>query len=281
MKKLYQIVIIFGLLVLTSCQGSEENGETYEDVNVTLHVNPFNIYTEDFQKPVTASAAGVKSIVIAVYDNEGKEAYSATQSSTDDNYGNANFTLRAGTYSLVVIGYGNATAPTINSISEATIATPYLYDTFNASKTFTIGNTASETINMTLSRVVSCFRVAITDDLPSEAKTFVTIFSKGNSKKLNPSTGMSASDGGSTFTKNIPTSKICDAYTFLSTDDECMDITINIKDGNNETIASHTFPNVVLQRNRTTVAAGALFSSNFSSSFNFDNSWLTSTSIDW
>lgn len=97
-------------------------------------------------------------------------------------------------------------------------------------------------------------------------------------KVFNPTTGLATSNTG--FVNTLPiqstvgnsTNSI--TYLFLATDEQTMNVTIDVLDANGNSISHKVVNNVPFQRNRMTVLTGSLYSSGSNGSFQVETDWL-------
>jgi hypothetical protein len=97
-------------------------------------------------------------------------------------------------------------------------------------------------------------------------------------------TGLSTSNTGFVntvgFTNNVGKVGVGSInYLFLNTDEQTMNVTIDILDEDNDIISQRVVNNVPFKRNRTTKLRGSLFTTATSSSFQVETSWLTDEEI--
>lgn len=282
MKRFYLFMIV--LLLVAGCKKREGFAP------VRIHVNDFTISQEDF--PSKNEPAGnyerVKAITLAFYATDGTEVYKTTQlkaeSSTYTTFGNFECSLPIGSYTMVVIGYYSDIAITLNSPTSAEYTNDKCRETFVATQTVNVPTTAALNLSATLQRVVTKLRVSSTDNRVAEATKVNVTFSAGG-KSFNPSTGLAISNSG--LTNNFPSinattseTAFFDSFLFLATDEQTMDITIDVLNDADEVLYHKVVNNVPFKRNRATVLSGKLFSSSSSASFTVDTDWLDDTNID-
>lgn len=291
MKNFYLTVGVI-LLALTSCSKEEEtlvvNNESL--VPVTVRVNDFSMSVEDFGTRAAQSVesyTGVKAMTLAFYDSDDVEVYKTTQlradNSTYSTFGDFSLSLPMGSYTMVVLGYGSTSAITLSNKTSAVYETDRVRETFVYTETVNITNTSAVNLAATLSRVVSKLMVISTDAQTANAAKIRTTFSAGG-QGVNPMTGQSTSNTGFVNTVDILTSVGTVGggsvnYLFLNTDEQTMNVTIDILDEDNDIISQRVVNNVPFKRNRTTKLTGSLFTTAASSSFQVETSWLTDEEI--
>lgn len=291
MKNFYLTVGVI-LLALTSCSKEEEtlvvNNESL--VPVTVRVNDFSMSVEDFGTRTAQSVesyTGVKAMTLAFYDSNDEEAYKTTQlradNSTYSTFGDFSLSLPMGSYTMVVLGYGSTSAITLSNKTSALYETDRVRETFVYTETVNITNTSSVNLSATLSRVVSKLEIYSTDAQTANAAKIRTTFSAGG-QGVNPMTGLSTSNTGFVNTVDItnPVGTVGGgsvSYLFLNTDEQTMNVTIDVLDEDNDIISQRVVNNVPFKRNRTTKLRGSLFTTAASSSFQVETSWLTDEEI--
>lgn len=291
MKNFYLTVGVI-LLALTSCSKEEEtlvvNNESL--VPVTVRVNDFSMSVEDFGTRAAQSVAsytGVKAMTLAFYDSDDVEVYNTTQlradNSTYTTFGDFSLSLPMGSYTMVVLGYGSTSAITLSNKTSALYETDRVRETFVYTETVNITNTSAVNLAATLSRVVSKLEIYSTDAQTANAAKIRTTFSAGG-QGVNPMTGLSTSNTGFVNTVDItnPVGTVGGggiSYLFLNTDEQTMNVTIDILDEDNDIISQRVVNNVPFKRNRTTKLRGSLFTTATSSSFQVETSWLTDEEI--
>lgn len=109
-----------------------------------------------------------------------------------------------------------------------------------------------------------------------------TTYSAGG-KSFNPTTGLATVNDGFAVT-NTPSSAVTTLdvsnYTFLATDEQTMDITIEALDAGENVLLTKVVSNVPLRRNRITTLRGQVFTAGTSSStFQVDSDWLEGNEV--
>jgi len=278
------------LLLFASCQ---KNGGV---ATVRLHVNNFNVSQEEFPELRSASDvadySGVKAITLAFYTASGDEQYKVTQMRADATtytaFGEFDLSLPMGSYTMVVLGYGlndGEPAITLTGPTSATFGDYPARETFVATQAVSITNTDALELNATLNRVVAKLKVLSTDGRTANANS-VRITTSGGSKAFNPSTGLATTNTGFSNTVNITSTAVGSvagpvSYLFLATDEQTVNVTIDVLDENNQTISHKVVNNVPLQRNRMTKLVGSIFTASGDGSFQVETEWLPETEVNF
>lgn len=293
-KELKLSMLVLGTLMpltLSSCADSEEviNPEIQAgNAPVSVHVNDFAISLDDFPGTRAAedpsSYTDVKAITLAFYSGP-DEVYKATQTKTgSSSFGNFSLSLPMGSYTMVVLGYDfyENDVLLLTSPQSAEFTSDHVRETFSYTDDVTISSTAAVSLSATLNRIVSELKIVSTDNKTSNASTVRTTFAAGG-KAFNPSTGLATKNTG--FSNTVGASQKAGApttsynYVFLSSDEQAIDITIDVLDAEGKSISQRTLSDIPLRRNRVTTLRGALYTSNASTSFTLETSWLPDTEI--
>lgn len=288
MKKINFLVAAF-LLLFASCQ---KNGGV---ATVRLHVNNLNVSQEEFPSKSASDVAdysGVKAITLVFYTANGTEQYKTTQLRADATtytaFGEFDLSLPMGSYTMVVLGYGlNPGEPAINltSPTSASFGEYPARETFVATQTVSITNTDDVELSATLNRVVAKLKVLSTDGRTDNAHS-VCLTTSGGSKAFNPSTGLAITNTGFSNTIDITGTAVGNvaapvSYVFLATDEQTVNVTIDVLDENGTTISHKVVNGVPLQRNRTTKLVGSIFTASGDGSFQVETEWLPETEVNF
>lgn len=287
MKKVTLFLAV--ILLVTGCAKKEAL------VPVRVHINDFSIFQEEFPSKSASDVAdysGVKAITLAFYTANGTEQYKVTQMRADATtytaFGEFDLSLPMGSYTMVVLGYGlNPGEPAINltSPTSASFGEYPARETFVATQTVSITNTDDVELSATLNRVVAKLKVLSTDGRTDNAHS-VCLTTSGGSKAFNPSTGLAITNTGFSNTIDITGTAVGIvaapvSYVFLATDEQTVNVTIDVLDENG-TIISHKVVNgVPLQRNRTTKLVGSIFTASGDGSFQVETEWLPETEVNF
>ena len=284
------------VLTLSSCSDSEEvmNLEELEAcsrVPVSVHVSEFSFSMEELPGTRSAVAPGSYedddfsgAITLAFYDGE-TEVYTDTQlqkdASTYTTYGDFACELPIGNYTMVVVcrDINNGDVFTLTSPTEAGYSSERVRETFAATQNVTVTGTSALNIPVTLNRVITLLTINSTDARPEGVSKIRTTYGAGG-KSFNPSTGLATTNTGFSLT-NTPSAAVGETigvrnYAFLATDEQTMDITLEVLGANDQVIISKTIPNVPFKRNRQTKLTGPVFTpSATTASFTLETSWIS------
>ena len=286
------------VLTLSSCSGSEEvtNLEELEKnrrVPVNVHISEFSFSMEDLPSTRTTVAPGsyadVKAITLAFYATDGTEMYKDTQLKNDESVTFGNFTcnLPVGTYTMVVIGRDDNEGDvfTLTSPTEAGYSSDRVWETFCKTQSVTVTSTEALNLNVTLSRIVTRLGIISTDPRPEGAIKLRTTYSKGG-KIFNPTTSLALSNNGfvqiNNLTKPVGQTIGISNFAFLYSDEQTMDITLEVLDADDEVIISKVIPNVPFKCNRMTALRGPVFTpAATTASFTLEKEWIDDYYFDF
>ena len=287
---------VLSLLLVTSCT-SDPTAPTEEQptTQVTINVTDFTTTQEPFPSGAPTRATSVadyddlKLLTLVCYSGT-TPIYQCTQNRNDattyTTFGHFSCTLPMGTYQLVVIGrtYTTGDSFTLTSATEAAYTSEKVRDTFSATQPLTLSTMAPQNLNLTLTRITSMLRVVTTDNRPTEATQIRTTYSAG-SKGFNPTTGLATTNTGFTVVNHPSTAPgnpvAIYSYLYLYSDEQTMDITLEVLDDANHVLYTKVVPNVTLQRNRRTKLTGPLYNSLTDTSIQIDTDWLPDNNQDF
>lgn len=259
-----------------------------------VNVNDFSISQEEMGAKTATDVAdysGVKAITLAFYTSTGNEHYKVTQMRADattySTFGEFDLSLPMGSYTMVVLGYGlneGEPAITLTSPTSATFGDYPARETFVATQAVNITSTDAVILSATLNRIVSKLKIHSTDGCTENAVNVRTTLSAGG-KAFNPSTGLATSNTGFInvlpiqSTVGNPTNSI--TYLFLATDEQTVNVTIDVLDAGGNSISHKEVSDVPFKRNRMTVLTGTLYSSGGNGSFQVETEWLTDAEVNF
>lgn len=270
-----------------------QNQETVPTVPVHIRVNDFSVSLGDIPDSQTravqdpTSYKALKYLTLAFYDAEGSSIYNATQvkaaPSTFSTFGEFACNLPAGTFTMVVIGrdWSEGDEFSLTSPTVAAYTSERVRETFCASQSVTVTNSTPLDLSVTLSRIVAQLNILSTDTRPEGISKIRTTYAAG-SRSFNPTTGLAIGNAGFSLT-NTPSTAVGQAinvlnFAFLSTDEQTMDITLEVLGNSDEVLITKVIRNVPLKRNRKTILSGPVFSPSTSAiSFMVETAWDETT----
>lgn len=301
MKK-HLMMAAIALLAATGCTNESVETEVANQkatAPVTVRVNDFSITTEEMPSGggMTRSAVnpasydGVGAIDLAFYSG-GTEVFKTTQIKSDgttySTFGEFSCNLPIGSYTMVVIGRGQFDGDvfTLTSPTAAGYTSERARETFV--KTQAVNITSADPVNLsaTLNRIIAQVRIISTDNRVEGVSKIRTTYSAGG-KSFNPTTGLATSNTGFNLT-NTPSAAVgatidVGSFVFLATDEQTVNITIEVLDTNEDVMFTKYVANVPLKRNRQTVLSGPLFTSTAitSSAFQVETDWLPNNTVNF
>lgn len=288
MKKNLLFLLATATLLFAACH------KDIGTAKVHVNVNDFAISQEEISKSSenVADYAGVKAITLAFYTSNGDEQCKVTQMRADattyTTFGEFDLSLPMGSYTMVVLGYGlNDGEPAIilTSPTSATFGNNPARETFVATQSVNITNANDDVdISATLNRIVSKLKIHSTDGCTENAASVRTTFSAGG-KSFNPTTGLATANAGFSNVLPIqsavgnPTNSV--TYLFLATDEQTVNVTIDVLDADGNSISHKVVSNVPFKRNRMTVLTGSVYSADASGDFTVETDWLDDYNMDF
>ena len=302
MKKFFAAFIV--LLAATSCTNESvetvvENNAEQATAPVTVRVSNFSITTEEMPSGGGTTRAAVNpidytnvgAIDLAFYDADNNVAYSHTQlrsdGSTFTTFGKFTANLPVGHYTMVAVAryYDAGDAFTLTSPTVAAYTSERPRETFTKVQSVTVTSATPLDLDVTLNRISSWLKIISTDGRPASATKIKTTFAKGG-KSFDPSTGLATVDTGFWQTNNPSTAVGAtievNAVPLLYTDEESMNITIEVLDADENVIGTKVVNNVPFKRNRVTKLTGAVFTAGTSGAgFKLETTWLSDYNMDF
>ena len=260
-----------------------------QKVRVDVTLADFVISTEDdatraSDKNVTE--ASINRVAFSVFDKNNKVVYSEKSVETDSAFGTFSFLVIPGDYTFVTVAHKASgkddAAADIQSLSAATITTSKLLNTYSSHKEVRVEAHRTQSFSVECGkRRTSTFKLLCTDETPANVASCEIILnpsaSYSTSYTFDPSTGLISEQQQYKNTFNVADIK---AKTFkgvslsvqclLTAETQSIDITVNMKDAEGETVKSRTFNNVEMKPHRDTKATGPFFHSTVNGSFLFD-----------
>ena len=288
-------LFVSAVVTFSSCTEEVDNRsrqETRGYAPVSVHVKDFSVSMEDF--PGTRSAvdpAGYKDVqamTLAFY-NGATEVCKVTQLKDDDTtyetFGDFTCSLPLGSYTMVVVARDSIEGDvfTLTSPTVAAYTSEKVRETFAMTQPVVVSSTAAMDLGtITLNRVVSRLGIVSTDQRPANAAKIRTTFG-GGSKRFSPTTGLALDDAGF-VTVTPPTTDVGKPigivnFLFLATDEEEMDVTIEVLDANDEVLYTKVVEDVPFKRNRMTKLTGALFNTTATTAFQLETTWLPALNL--
>ena len=292
MKKMKFFVAVAMTLLAIGCSEEETSDNTHNYAPVKVHVNDFSMLVDDFStraEETVANYTDVGAITLAFY-NGTTEVYKHTQLRSDNTtfstFGEFSCNLPLGNYTMVVIGRGyfDGDVFTLTSPTSAGYTSERVRETFSATQAVNITSTDAVELSATLSRVIAMLKIESTDARVDGVSKIRTTYATGG-KSFSPSTGLATSNTGFAVT-NTPSAPVGNtigvgSYLFLASDQQSINVTIEVLDENNQVMFTKSVPNVPMQRNKQTTLSGPVFTATAptTSSFKIETAWLEGTTV--
>lgn len=260
-----------------------------QKVRVDVTLADFVISTEDDATRASdknATEAKINRIAFSVFDKNNNVVFSEKTAEADSAFGTFSFLVIPGDYTFVTVAHkasgDNDGAAEIRSLSEATITTKKLSTTYSCTQQVNVVPHRTQSFSVECGkRRTSTFYLQCTDAPPTNVTSCEIILnpsaSYSTSYTFDPSTGLISEQQQYKNTFNVADIK---AKTFkgvslsvqclLTAETQSIDITVNMKDAEGETVKSRTFNNVEMKPHRDTKATGPFFHSTVNGSFLFD-----------
>jgi len=203
-----------------------------------------------------------------------------------ETFGQVDLSLPLGSYTMVALAYGfqDGDVLTLTSPTLAAYTGDHTRETFAATQAVNIVNTTPVNINATLNRIMAKVDVNSTDLRPAEAHSVRVTFSAG-SKSFNPTTGLAVGNAGFSnevaISKNVGEQTKTGSYVFLATDEQAVDVTIEVLNSGGTTIFTKQVSDVPLKRNRLTTLTGAMYTNKGNAAFLVNADWEPNDTINF
>ena len=264
---------------------------------VKVHVDGFSVSHEEFSGTRTRAAQDVadyndvNAVTLAFYGADGTEVEKVTQlrsdGSTYTTFGEFSLSLPMGSYTMVALAYytNENSVLTLTSPTEASFS-PKARETFVKTQTVNISNTNAVNLSATLERIISGLQIISTDTRVEGVAKIRTTYAKGG-LSFNPTTGLATVNTG--FAVEVNPSKPVGqtvnfaSFAFLASDEQDINITIDVLDNGDNVLFTKTIQNVPFKRNRKTILRGPVFqtTAQTSSVFQIESAWLDETTVEF
>lgn len=302
MKILNYCFFLFVIGILSACSSEsnsvDENGLVPVQVTFSgLDVSVVPDGSRGLTTRATVSGAKVDRIAFTVFNVKGEKVYSVVNENPKaDDFDKVKCLLHIGTYKFVAVAHKAKTAESkaavITSPTEATLGETNIPSCVYSKVTnVTVSGNTTQSVNIEFGkRITSSFELNVTDDYPDEIENVEIILNPSkdqaaNPYAFNPSTGCAASAftynasfNRKSFSVKSFTGKTLSISLFLTSDEQKMNVTINMKNSDGITLYTRTLNDVTFRQHTSTIAKGTFFSSQVSGSFTFDTT--DDTSID-
>lgn len=303
MKILNYCFFLFVIGILSACSSEsnsvDENGLVPVQVTFSgLDVSVVPDGSRGLTTRATVSGAKVDRIAFTVFNVKGEKVYSVVNENPKaDDFDKVKCLLHIGTYKFVAVAHKAKTAESkaavITSPTEATLGETNIPSCVYSKVTnVTVSGNTTQSVNIEFGkRITSSFDLNVTDAYPDEIENVEIILNPSkdqaaNPYAFNPSTGCAASAltynasfNRKSFSVKSFTGKTLSISLFLTSDEQKMNVTINMKNSDGITLYTRTLNDVTFRQHTSTIAKGTFFSSQVSGSFTFDTTDDTSINI--
>lgn len=293
--KITKALLLLSLVALFSCSSNEDatTATELEPTTVNVTFTGLDISITPDQKAnsplrVSATKAGVTRIAFKVFDATGKEVYSEDKNvGSDNDFDHVVCPLHVGKYTFVAVAHKSklldSPVATVTSADESLLTESYV-PKFVFAKTMDVTVAGNTTQNVTMEfgkRITTSFNLKVTDAYPDEV-TKVRLTANSSKPKatspfaFSPATGFAPSD--LSYTNTITRAENLSSFTgkdiglnfFLTSDEQKMDIVINMLNDADEVLYTRTLSNLTFRRHSITRATGTFFTASTTTTFDFD-----------
>lgn len=293
--KITKALLLLSLVALFSCSSDEDATTATETQPTTVNVTftGLDISITPDQKAnsplrVSATQSGVTRIAFKVFDATGKVVYSEAKNvGSDNDFDHVVCPLHVGKYTFVAVAHKakplDSPVATVTSADESLLTESYVPKLVFA-KTMDVTVAGNTTQNVTMEfgkRITTSFNLKVTDAYPDEV-TKVRLTANSSKPKatspfaFSPATGFAPSD--LSYTNTIIRAENLSSFTgkdiglnfFLTSDEQKMDIVIDMLNDANEVLYTRTLSDLTFHRHSTTRATGTFFTASTTTTFDFD-----------
>ena len=181
---------------------------------------------------------------MVLYQDDVRVDY-VNQTNTDEDFGTMSVDLEPGTYQLVVLAHSGQRSPTTTNCHKISFSAP-LTDVFSYYGEVVVGKAANK-ITVQLTRAVAKIQLNITDDIPA-AVSFFNFSYKGASVSFDPATkiGQASSTRRNVEIEKEDGVKTFEFYTFVTGDDQTVDLDIAGYSATKDVIGAKKFPGITV-----------------------------------
>ena len=181
---------------------------------------------------------------MVLYQDDVRVDY-VNQTNTDEDFGTMSVDLEPGTYQLVVLAHSGQRSPTTTNCHKISFSAP-LTDVFSYYGEVVVGKAANK-ITVQLTRAVAKIQLNITDDIPA-AVSFFNFSFKGASGSFDPATkiGLASSTRRNVEIEKEDGVKTFEFYTFVTGDDQTVDLDIAGYSATKDVIGAKKFPGITV-----------------------------------
>ena len=251
MKLLKTLLLIIATLLFAACEKyvAEEGTQSESKVvDGNLVVKAECVVTRagetENEQEALPLAERFTHMSMVLYQDDVRVDY-VNQTNTDEDFGTMSVDLEPGTYQLVVLAHSGQRSPTTTNCHKISFSAP-LTDVFSYYGEVVVGKAANK-ITVQLTRAVAKIQLNITDDIPA-AVSFFNFSYKGASVSFDPATkiGLASSTRRNVEIEKEDGVKTFEFYTFVTGDDQTVDLDIAGYSATKDVIGAKKFPGITV-----------------------------------
>ena len=220
------------------------------------------ISQSDFEPVSTRGQNGMAEIAkvmnFAVF-KDGEKVKSINMKNDDEGFGTVSLTLAEGHYQIVALAHSCAGNATISSPDKITFPNNKVTDTFCYYKEIDVEGSKSYDANMT--RVVSMFRLSLTQEIPTDV-TQMKFYYTGGSSTLDATTGLGCVNSRQTELRDVSNraaGQVFETYTFPHEDYGEINMTITALTASGDAYKELSLSAVPITIRKITTYEGTMF----------------------
>lgn len=242
----------------------------------------------DFEGVDTRSQKNLSEIAtvlnFAVFQ-DGEKVKTINQKSTESGFGSIELSLPEGRYQVVAVAHKGSGNATLTSPQEIKFANNKITDTFAYYQEIDVNDATDYDANMT--RVVSMFRLCLTQEIPADVAQ-MKFYYTGGSSTLDASMGYGCVNSRQTETLNVSNhaaNQAFEVYTFPHEDYSNLKMTISALNSKGDVLYEKELPNVPITIRKISTYTGTMFGESGKSdamnmSFKADDEWQGEENYD-
>lgn len=283
MKKTMMMMMMTAAVLLTGCTEHVRMDDTEDDVVAERRVT-FEVSNGDWNITRALEADGVTMTDLWVFDYVGDDLVrTAHKVSTDADFSSPSMSLQYGEHTLYFVASRGKT-PTVDC-TEISWAQPS--DTFWKAVSVNVGSSSSSVVPVTLDRVATKMRVAVTDEVP-EGVTQICVTPDVWWYGIDYMTGAAVLSQEIERSITVPASYVgttgqlvVNVFGMSDSDEWTTDVTISAKDSDGNVVGIVALDDVPFERNRATNVSGSLFAAGTTFSVSLNDAWTDSYDLEW
>ena len=228
------------------------------DANLVVSIN--QIEQRPFRTNISVDSAICTRLNFAVYNLSGTRLKQFNQKVGESSFGTASFQLEPGTYRLVVLAHSSNGNPTMTDPAKIQFKNSQGYtDTFLYDTTVSVAQ-ESQTLNVSLNRIVSMCRFVINDAIPDEV-THLEFYYTGGSGAFDANTRLGCVNSKQDVKFDVTAGQswtAFDLYTFLHKEEGTIHLKVTALDAADNVVSNREL-DILMRQNQITWATGYFF----------------------